>query len=262
MSIPPILVVSCDAYADLWDPFFALFRRAWPHCESPMFLGTNYKHYQDPSVTVIAVGEDRSWAENVRVMLDRIHAERVILLLEDFLFTRSVDGARVAILAELAVKENLHCLRLTPKLAPTKRLLNDEKVGELRPGDAWRVSTQAAIWKVDTLRELLRPGMTAWNFEFDGSATAAERFPDKFWGTYDEVLPYVNGVERGKWLAKGLSLCREAGVAVTLGNRQRTPRRTEAARFIRAHLHRYGMLLGGNAYRRVMSARVSRWVRV
>ena len=36
-----VLVPSCDAYADLWIPFFALFWRYWSDCPFPVYLGTN-----------------------------------------------------------------------------------------------------------------------------------------------------------------------------------------------------------------------------
>ena len=91
---PPLLVVSCDRYADLWEPFFRIFRLRWPDCPFPVHLGTNYKSYEDGAVTTVAIGEDESWASGVLRMLKRLEAPYLIVLLEDFLLTRLlVPGA-------------------------------------------------------------------------------------------------------------------------------------------------------------------------
>lgn len=41
-----VVVASCDAYADLWEPFFRLFRRYWPDCPYPVYLGSNFRTYR------------------------------------------------------------------------------------------------------------------------------------------------------------------------------------------------------------------------
>ena len=33
-----ILIVSCDKYSDLWDPFFKLFFKFWPDCPFNIYL--------------------------------------------------------------------------------------------------------------------------------------------------------------------------------------------------------------------------------
>jgi hypothetical protein len=43
-----ILVNSCDAYEDLWYPFFELFRINWPNCKYDIVLNTETKSYTHP----------------------------------------------------------------------------------------------------------------------------------------------------------------------------------------------------------------------
>src|SRR5579875_2993140 len=86
-ALPPcaVLVMSCDAYRDLWNPFFTLFRRYWHDCPWPVYLGTNRLQFADEHVTSLAAG-DGPWSERLRFCLQQIEADFVLLLLEDYFF--------------------------------------------------------------------------------------------------------------------------------------------------------------------------------
>jgi hypothetical protein len=213
-----ILVVSCDKYADLWKPFFKVFRKQWPDCPYPIYLGTNFKTFDDSSVTSIPVGPDNSWSGNLRKMLDAVQSSHVILLLEDFFFLSPVDTSRVDRLVELALEKQVGCLRLCPRPRPTRRLRNFEGIGVLRRGDDWRVSTQIAVWDTGLLKLLAWPGFTAWHFEEIGSLISYA-FPHKFWGLYEPAVDYMHVIWRGKWLQDGLTACERLGVTPDLEQR-------------------------------------------
>ena len=72
MSGVPILVVSCDQYADVWPAFFELFFRHWPDCPGSVHLGTNFKAYDDPRVRMLRVGRDVTWAASVSIKVPRL----------------------------------------------------------------------------------------------------------------------------------------------------------------------------------------------
>jgi hypothetical protein len=223
MAEIPILVASCDRYSDLWDPFFQIFRHRWPDCPFPIFLGSNHLARNNAQITTLAIGDDRGWADSVRRMIDCLPGEYAILLLEDFLFTATVDTGRVKRLVEIARQEQLGCLRLSPYPAPTKKIARFPELGELERGADYRVSTQAAIWRLSTLRRLLHPSFSAWQFELTGSPLS-NHLPDNFWSVWAPALVYRNGVERGKWMRQGLAICHDASVAVDLASRpQMTP---------------------------------------
>jgi len=219
MSDAAVLVASCDNYSDLWEPFFTLFHKHWPDCPFPVFLGSNYRCCPEKKVISICVGEDLSWADNLHRMLDQVPSYRVILFLEDFLMVRSVDNKTVQNLVDVAGQEDLACLRLYPHPPPTRRLKGKPGLGKLRRGDDYRVSTQVAIWNVDTLRALSWPGFSAWDFEIIGSLTSNE-MGLKFWGVYEPVIDYRNGVWRGRWLQEGIEICRKSGIDVDMEARE------------------------------------------
>jgi hypothetical protein len=59
---------------------------------------------------------------------------------------------------------------------------------------------------------LLRSGESPWDFERDGSIRS-EAIPG-FYTARRPVLPYVEVLTRGKWLPRGLRLCRREGLTI------------------------------------------------
>lgn len=217
MARLPVLIISCDRYADLWRPFFELFFQRWPDCPGPVYLGSNFQRYDDPRVETLRVGADVNWAAGVRLMLDRVAGEYAIVMLEDFLLMEKVDNDRIERLADIAAAEQLGCLRLF-SIFPPETATTYPELGSFAPGDKWRITAQAAIWRIDTLRRLLVPGFSAWDFELVGSQMS-EYMPDPIWGVMRPALVYDHAVEKGKWRPQGLAICAVAGVHVDLENR-------------------------------------------
>lgn len=213
----PVLVVSCDKYADLWDPFFKIFRNKWPDCTFPIYLGTNYKQIDNPDVETIAIGEDLNWASNLHKMLDTINSAHVIMFLEDFLITENIDNNYILKLVEIAFREDVGCLRLAAGLPlafpPSAPVEGYPGIGTINKDEQYRVSAQVAIWKVETLRKVLLDGMNAWEFE-DIGTYISKRLNEQFWGLYAPAIVYSQCVEKGKWKPEGLEICREAGVEI------------------------------------------------
>jgi hypothetical protein len=218
LPVLPVLVVSCDRYSDLWRPFFEIFFRRWPARRGPLYLGTNFASYDDPRVQTLAVGTDVTWAAGVLRMLDRIPGDYVLVMLEDFLLMEDVDNTRIETLAALAAKQSVGCLRLYSIYPPEHHLPDHRGLGVFLPGDKWRITAQAAIWRIETLRKLLVPGFSAWDFEMIGSQMS-DFLGDAIWGVMRPALVYDHAVEKGKWRPQGLAICREAGVEVDLQRR-------------------------------------------
>jgi hypothetical protein len=213
MADVPVLVVSCDRYADLWYPFFQLFWRRWPDCAGPVYLGTNFEAYNDPRVQTLRIGRDVAWAASLSTMLEQIKSDYVILMLEDFLLTQRVDNDRIKRLTAIASAEQLGCLRLYSIFPPATAVAHHPELGSFTPGEDWRITAQAAIWRVETLRKLLVPGFSAWDFELVGSLMS-EFMPDQIWGVREPALVYDHAIEKGRWRPQGIAICDAAGIEV------------------------------------------------
>lgn len=213
-----VLVLSCDKYSDLWRPFFEIFWKRWPDCPYPVYLGSNHKTYSDPRVRAVLAGDDKSWANSVRGMLDQINVSRVILLLEDFIFLRDVDTKAIERLVDISLREEVDCLRLRAMPPASRPLRGHPGLGEILCGEPYRVSAQAAIWNTRFLRRLLLPKFSAWDFEFTGTLLS-DRWGGKFWCVQEQVLFYRHCVERGLWLEHGIAYCRAEGAEPDLSVR-------------------------------------------
>lgn len=247
-----ILVASCDAFQDLWTPFFTLFFRHWPDCPYALFLGTNHGSYNHPRLTNIHVGLDSSkasWSVRVRRMLESIPSPYVLLFLEDYLINASVDSERVRGLIRYAREHNAAYLRLFPSPGPDAVCEDNLDVGLIHKGSRYRICTQASWWEKRVLTRLLTEGESVWDFESNGSrrsndleqlclsATRQRGVAGSRMGIVNAPIPYLcTAIVGGKWLRDAVTLCRQEGIEVDTAMRAVEPWRHY---FFRVLLPRY-----------------------
>jgi hypothetical protein len=88
---------------------------------------------------------------------------------------------------------------LVRRPGPTEALPGYPDTGVITPGEPYRVSTQAAFWRKETLLALMRDAESIWQFELEGSKRSSV-YNTGFYGTWSDILPYRHHVvERGKW---------------------------------------------------------------
>jgi hypothetical protein len=210
-----IIVSSCDNFSDVWEAFFTLFFRYWPNCPFKIYLISETKVYPDERITTISLGEDKKWASNIKLTLQKIDTPYVIYFQEDYLLRSSVDTGRITGLLDFAIKNNAGCLRLFPAPKPDKKLPDSPGLGEITKGKLYSVSLQAAIWKKEVFEALLADGETGWNMEIDGSKRSAD-IKEPFLSVYDKALDYpdATAVKKGKWLYDAVKLCEKEGIKI------------------------------------------------
>ena len=193
-----ILVSSYDAYSDLWPPFFVAFHRSWPDCPFQMYLLSNRITFPDPTVKPILVGDVTAWPESIRLALEQISEDFVLLFLEDWFLQKQVDTGRILRLVEWVTTQRPACIRLQPAagMVPSEF----KGICHLPPGIPYRSSTVLSLWRKDVLLALLRPDETIWQFEIQGSVRT-DKYPD-FYATEETYLHCLHGVIRGKWIAR------------------------------------------------------------
>jgi hypothetical protein len=221
-----LLVVSCDAYRDIWEPFFTLLFRYWKDCPFPIYLGSNHATYPDQRVLPLTIGDDRDWSSNLLGMLASIPADGVLLLQEDFLIARPVQTERVTQLIGYAEANRAACLRLMPIPGPDIPSKDLPDLGEIRTGAEYRVSLQAAWWRKQSLAAVARPGESPWQFERLGSRRSDD-LPEPFFclrtGVEYPLDYYTTAVFRGYWEPGAVELCRRENIPVDLRRRAVMP---------------------------------------
>jgi hypothetical protein len=88
-----IIVFSCDKYQELWAPFFEMFFKRWPSLKTtnsqvPIYLVTNALKHDDPRIISINNQNEKSWSDNALAVLAAVKTKYVLILLEDYFFTR------------------------------------------------------------------------------------------------------------------------------------------------------------------------------
>jgi hypothetical protein len=190
-----VLVVSCDKYSDLWNPFFRLFRHFWPDCPFSVYLLSNNIGSGIPQVKDLLVGDDVSWSDNLRKALTRLKEDYIFLFIEDLFLTGVVDSERVLSVLEWMLEADANYVRMNP-YPPPDRNINDI-VGVVSKGAVYRTSTVVSVWKKEVLFDLLEPGESAWDFEVYG-AVRSDGY-DRFFSTKEVQFPVLNTIVKSKW---------------------------------------------------------------
>ena len=193
-----VLVPSCDNYSDLWTPFFTLFFRHWPDCPFRIYLGSNSRGFADSRVTVINCGHNLSWADCVSDYLRQVPEPTVLLCLEDFFLRMPVNNDAVVRILHEFCQRDADMFRLVRRPGPTS-LLPQYDFGPIDIGAPYRVSTQVAFWRKETLMDLIKSGESIWQFEHAGSLRSGIH-PIGFYAVERDIVPYKHHVvERGLW---------------------------------------------------------------
>lgn len=212
---PPytLLVNSCDSFSDCWTPFFTLLDRYWPRPHPPILLNTEKRDWSDArlemSATRVQARIDRrlTWSECLEAALAQVKTPLVLYMQEDYFIESPVDAKRIDTLAQRMLESpEIGHIGLTHFGAGNPLLPNDAP-GLSRVGAkaSYRISTQAGLWQVDTLRSYILEWENAWMFELFGTVRSWKR--NELFLTLDRTAtkPAINyqhtGIVKGQWSA-------------------------------------------------------------
>lgn len=257
-----VYVSSFDDYADIWGAFFARFFKYWPDCPHPVYLGAVEKVFPDARVKPLHAGNHRNWSSRAIEHLGQLETPYVLMMLEDYMIDRPVDTAQIARVVELMELYDLHAVRLFPDPAPVAGMPGVPMLGYQGFGQLNRTNTHATIWRRSSLREIIRPGESLWEFEINGSIRS-NRFSGGICGCWQPVVHYVMAIGKGRWFRRGLRSLRRDGIHPDLSVRRAETLTEEIHAVIEAGLgglvrfalplhirQRLKLWLNANAYKR------------
>ncbi len=204
-----ILVLSCDKYSDLWDPFFYFFQKNWPDCPYPVYLGSNEKKCRVDNIVTVYSGKDEDWSSSYRKILSRIPSDYILVILEDLFITGQVDTQRINSLFEFMKTKQANHIHFKPVPKPCKIL--NEGIGIYDKTMPYRVNV-AGFWNKRYLLKLLINGESPWNFEIMGSYRSA--YDNGFYCAVPGALEWLNSVEKGCWFKKAVLFCKQLNVKI------------------------------------------------
>ena len=155
-----VVIMSCDAYEDCWEPFFNLLDRYWKDCPYEKYIVTETKDCKYAN-TIKTIG---SWTARYRQALEQLDCEYVITLLDDFFLHKKVNQEKInQILGYF--KPNIACFNLEECYDTTsaESIYNGFKLR--KNNQQYLCSCQPSIWNRKILIELLSKDMTPWQWE-------------------------------------------------------------------------------------------------
>jgi hypothetical protein len=209
-----VLVNSCDAFEDCWHPFFHLFATYWPDCDARIILNTETKKWSHPRLNVqcTSVQSDSArrltWSECLLNALDQIRTPLVLYFQEDYFLNCAVRSDVVNRAADFMIRnsEVKHVALTKHGSHGPYEPYHVDWLKTISQRAKYRISTQAALWRVDTLRSYLAPEENGWMFEIYGTWRSWRR-PDCFLcAAFDlesggAAIDYPHtGIIKGKWL--------------------------------------------------------------
>ena len=189
-----LIISSYDGSEDLWNTLEQTYKKFWNDIELPIFLSTNHKNFSSNLFNTIKIGKEISWSDNLIKTLNQINQKYVLLTFDDLFLTAKIDNNQIKSIIEYSIDKDFNYVQLYRSISKGKREgLLFKKSRETK----YRNSTIWSLWKKDVLLNLLKIQESAWEFEINGNIRSSSF--DHFYSTRSNVIPFINGIVRGKW---------------------------------------------------------------
>lgn len=225
-----VVIVSCDAFEDCWNPILFSFERFWPDCPFPIFLINNFAKIETEKVSVINVGKDKGFASNLKFSLSYLNYEYIIYFQDDYFLTDTVNSNFIVEHLKYCIQNEVDYL----KIHSNDYLTRDElRIGEedycMNPINVkYSVNTSVAIWKKSILELSCIDGYSGWKWEREILSILKNlniKFNSKI--LHSSVMKLkgittVSGgaVAKGKWTIAGMHFLETYGFKDVIINRK------------------------------------------
>ena len=229
-----LLVNSSDSYADCWPPFFLLLNKYWDLCHAKVYLNTQsktFRHDAFPNLTSTCAetraGRTLTWSECLLSALDSIDTPLVLYMQEDYFVSRLVLGDRIDVAATYMMDHpEIGHIGLTKhgSRGPFSKSKYDDLL-LINKKAKYRISTQAGLWRVETLKSYLEASENGWMFEIFGTWRSHRRNDVFLTVPFDVAsggpcIDYLHtGIVKGKWLPGIQEVFQQNGIEVDYDRR-------------------------------------------
>lgn len=223
-----IVVTSCDDFEECWGPFAHGLDKYWADCIFPAILITNNKTFVHPKLRATTQGADKGWASNLIEALHKLSTPYILYLQEDYWLKTPVSTQTISRYLSLLESNNIAYLRLYPCPPPTVPSSYGDNIGTIPPGEPYRTSLQAAIWKKSVMLNLLQENESPWHFEIDGSKRSTKAPGEflsvkRFLNSNPPATPGIDyvctAINKGRWSKEAVEYARNEGLNIDFSNR-------------------------------------------
>ncbi len=216
-----VIISTCDNYSDIWNPFFTLFHKFWPDNPYHVFVNSETLdcHDDNVAVTTLKARAGISWTRRLKEALERVDADYIVFMLDDFFLYDYVDTARIEECVSYMRKDfNIAAIYFTCLSGQMKMeectLSGLEKCSHTGKS---KVNITLTIWRKSAFEYYLDHDETAWEFEANALERSLER-NDTFYSFSQNTriaIPYNftrYGLFAGKWFKETVDLFKEHGI--------------------------------------------------
>lgn len=217
-----IVGIFWDGYYDIWEDFLELKERFWKDCPYPLYIVNQTKdlsYTKKYDVTVINAGEDAEYSKKVRCAIENIDADYYLLLLDDFFFTKHLEGPVLDDRIQF-MKDN----RLNYYSMPLPEFLDEcngssfnghSHIQNIETSKEYTLSCQPAIWERNFLKKSIGTGnYNAWVFEgiyAKSKMSHTKEFLKQCKIDVGNVLGLIHGALQGKIIPPTIEALRQSG---------------------------------------------------
>ena len=211
-----ILILSCDKYADIWEPFFSQFYKYWPDCPFKVYLGSNSVKLKNPRVETILSKISEDWSSDLLKILNNIKEEYVFVWMEDLFPVEKIDSKLFVRAFQFMEKNKGNHIQMSPYFPPVGNT-SDKLFGYYNKRMPYRINAPG-FWNKPHLQQLLIPGENPWNFEIMGSYRA--RYYNGYYCINRPLFRFIRIIEKGMIRRRAYQYCLKNEIKLDIKRRQ------------------------------------------
>jgi hypothetical protein len=169
MALYKTIVMSCDRYQFLWAPFSFFYKQNWPcHENANTVMISESVGGQLENVLIKPIASS-SWSGRLLCEVEDTREEFILLLLEDYIFSRPVPHRLPTLCLDLVQRLSANKLTIHRPRAGLYNLLSVVDSLSLYKFDDhsdYQTTVQLGFWRTSWLRDILKLGeYNPWEFE-------------------------------------------------------------------------------------------------
>lgn len=197
-----LLILSCDAFSDIWDANFTLLEQNFGNRNMETYLVSDKENHKimRENIHFIFVGEQKEFSCRIKEALKHVKTKYVLVVLDDYLLTKPINCNSLNKIIEIVKLENYDYFRLFNTPAGKKKT-KYYKIKTLHPLDVYDVNLYPGIWKVSVLKDMVKEKRNPWQLEVSLSKQMEEK-GYRCAMTSKKIFPFMDTIRKGKMLIK------------------------------------------------------------
>lgn len=200
-----VIIMTCDAFSDLWEGQISQLKLHWKEHPLDMFLVTDKptdRTFSD--VTVLSMGNELEWSERLHGALKLVKTDFLFFTLDDYFLIEDVPNDLLNAYMKFMIERNYDYIRLFRR---RKKFTGNKIEGlsglrELDPDSVYAINLYAGLWRKDFMYKASEAKKNAWQFEVSLKRAGVAYNAKCAVCMRKDIYPILDVVRKGKLLRK------------------------------------------------------------